>query len=222
MNDWKVCRIDWQNHILLVFSVVAGLALAKLFEVFISFNFQLYESVICGLIFFVIFDNWYFLHKDLTMISVRTPLEVVFHLASLVVYACLPFLYGISLIAINQIRITENVALTDPADFLIISLMLICAFDAARKGVIVSKLVRRNEQLNAYEKQIVGAYIFFVITGIAYSITLFILLCWGASSDWTLMRKTLVAVPVWIVIRFTDNWAVPKIAGYLRDFFLKR
>ena len=128
----------WDDHILIVFSVLAGLSLSETFRSFSSAP-SLFPALILSLAaFYIILDNWYFLHKDLSVIEIGSGVEVIFYLVSLITYACLPYLYFINIDIAQHSKL--HGWFTTAAEWMLLNLILLCFFDAIRKVITYGHL----------------------------------------------------------------------------------
>lgn len=206
-------NVHWDGHILVVFSVLAGLAFQKVFDFLQNSGFLLVETILSIAVFYVILDNWYYLHKDLALFNVEKPIEVVFYVLSTVVYSCLPFLYGA-----NSSK--ANLGLNPPEWFLL-NLVMICLFDAFRKAATIYKFHNNQINLEIHTRRLVGSYTFCMMTGFFYAVILLFLLIAFKSSNWDLLTKTFFVVGIWGLIRATDNIIIPRVSDVSARIFLE-
>jgi hypothetical protein len=206
-------RPKWDEHILVVFSVLAGLSFAEAFNVLASSNFGTAEVILSVAVFYIVLDNWYFLHRDLAVIDLEYPTEVILYLLSLLTYACLPYLYG------NK---SKSATILSPPEWLLMNLALICLLDAVRKTVTVYRIHKmRQRGLSEAEKRLAGAYIFYFLTGYFYSVLLFLSISFSLSSTRSLTLKSLLVVVAWAIIRGVDRLVIPRISDLVARIFLE-
>lgn len=202
----------WDEHVLVVFSVLAGLSFAEAFNVLASSDFRITEIILSVAVFYIVLDNWYFLHKDLAAIDLVWPSEVVLYLLSLLTYACLPYLYGV------RSNLPANLG---PPEWMLINLLLICLIDAIRKTVTLIRLRQdASETVDESEKKLAGAYVFYSLTGYFYTSLLGIAIAFSVSSGWSLILKSISVVGIWAVIRGIDNVVIPRTADMIARIFL--
>jgi hypothetical protein len=123
----------WDEHIQVVFSVLAGLSFAEAFNVLASSSFRTAEVILSVAVFYIVLDNWYLLHKDLSVIDLEYPAEITMYLISLLTYACLPYLYGIK---------SRTLSTVGPPEWLLVNLALIALVDAIRKSIMLMCFIR--------------------------------------------------------------------------------
>lgn len=208
-----ITRPNWDEHILVVFSVLAGLSFAEAFNVVASSNFATAEVILSVAVFYIVLDNWYFLHKDLAVIDLEYPSEVILYLLSLMTYACLPYLYGSK---------SKSATMLSPPEWMLMNLALICLLDAVRKTVTVYRINKmRQRGLSEAEQRLAGGYIFYFLTGYFYSVVLFLAVWFSISSTRSLNFKSLLVVGVWAVIRGVDRLVIPRISDLVARIFLE-
>lgn len=202
----------WDEHIQIVFSVLAGLSFAEAFSVLANAGFGVTEILLSAGVFYIVLDNWYYLHRDLTVIDIESALEVGLYLLSLITYACLPYLYGVK----SQLN-----GGFDPPTWMLINLVLICFVDALRKSVTLShlrKTARKN--LSVVEKKLAGAYVFYALTGYFYTLVLLLATGFSLSSSWGVEIKAIVVLVIWFTIRIVDTVIIPKTSDMMASIFL--
>ncbi len=205
---------NWDEHILIVFSVLAGLAFTESFSQLSLKGFGITESILTFLVFYVVMDNWYWLHKDLVIIDVTSSIEVVLYLLSVVSYSCVPYMFGTK---------SNAVVGVGAAEWMMINLAIICFIDATRKTASLIKL--HNLSLEGYEeneKKLIGRFVFFVITGFCYTIFLIIATAYSVKCTSPAEFKATLVVLIWIAIRIIDLIVMPKISYWVTNVFLER
>jgi hypothetical protein len=203
-------RPKWDEHIQVVFSVLAGLSFAEAFNVLASAGFGLTETFLSIAVFYIVFDNWYYLHKDLTVIDVESELEIGLYLLSLMTYACLPYLYGVN---------SKLNGGFDPPTWMLINLLLICFVDAIRKTVTLANL-RKNKNFSNSEKKLAGAYVFYSLTGYFYTIILLLATSFSLSITIEVYIKAILVVVLWFAIRIIDIVLIPRTSNLMVKIFL--
>lgn len=205
---------QWDQHILIVFSVLAGLSFDKAFDVVASSGFRLAYIILSIMVFYIVLDNWYYLHKDLRIIDVDKPVEIAFYLLSTIVYSCLPYLYIVK-------NVNPSISL-EPPEWMLVNLVLICFIDALRKMVTLIKMRSNSRKyVNDTDRRLVGAYVFYALSGFFYTILLTALIFASVFSSLSVVIKTLIVVLIWGFVRAIDLTVVPKAADLIAQIFLE-
>ncbi len=195
-------RTDWDNHIQLVFSVLVAVALPQAF-LFINQNNYTADSVLLfTMVFYIVLDNWYHLYSDMHLFDIDTRSEVVLYFLSLVAYACLPFLYGVSSATFETIG---------PPEWMLINLALICILDALRKATTVLKL--RGKTLDASTRHLVGGYVLYAVSGFFYSTILIVITMVLSARQMDVTFRAGVVGGIWVLIRTLDLAVIPRVAS---------
>lgn len=200
----SVIRRPWDTHILLVFSVLVSVALAQNFEVVGKARFRTAESLLFLLVFYVVLDNWYHLHKTLYLVDIDSGPEIISHLIYLVPSSCLPYLYGVQSGATSSL---------DSVDWMLLNLALVCLTDSIRKAIAILKYRSARAGLTDEVRKVLGSYFFYATTGFLYAIVLGLLITYSLSA-W-------VAIILWVVIRTIDLVATPRISATMSKIILE-
>jgi len=206
----------WDQHVLLVFSVLACIAWGKLFDLYAHSLSDPISLLFAITIFYIILDNWYWLHKDLMTFDVEISSEVIFYLLAAISYACLPYIYGVS----SQ---STDPMLSAP-EWLIINLFLICVFDSIRKCITLRKIRSKprdyfGEHAFDTKQYLAGAYVFYTLTGVLYSLGFIILFLVCRSSNWSITIKSLLVICIWAFVRISDTILIPKFSKYMYSIY---
>jgi len=202
---------NWDGQILVIYSVLAGLAFAEIFRTLGDTGYgTTFELVVAVFVFYVIFDNWYFIHQDLNVFDIERPTEVTLYTLSAVVNSCLPYLF---------VFVREPFGLIPP-QWLLVNLVLITLFDAARKFIILRRL-KKQGLANFEQRRLWGTYVFYFGSGLFYTVGLSLVLMALHSSSLPLERQAIMVVATWILLRIVDNivikmWA-EKFTGIFDD-----
>ncbi|MBC8030006.1 MAG: hypothetical protein H7Z16_07835 [Pyrinomonadaceae bacterium] len=189
----------------MVYSVLAGLAFDKSFDFLATSQWQLADAILVVAVFFIVLDNWIYLHLYIRVIDVELVWEVVLYLLAALSYSCIPFLY--------LARSTSSAIPLDAPGWLLVNLFLICIIDTITKCTTLLKMRRRDfSTLTPAEKRLTGAYAFYAFTGPIYA-----LLIGGAViglhlASWGIIKKSLIVVAGWLLIRLIDRLVVPLVA----------
>lgn len=206
--------VKWDQHLLVVFSVLAGLSFDKAFDVVASSGFRLAYIILSITVFYIILDNWYFLHRDLHLITIDNPIEIAFYLLSIIVYSCLPYLYIVK-------SVNPSVPL-EPHEWMLVNLALICFIDALRKTITLIKMRSKPDKyINEEDRRLVGAYVFYCLSGYFYTILLSVIILVSVLSSFNVIIKTLFVVAIWGVIRTIDLVVIPRTASLIARIFLE-
>lgn len=206
-------KVDWDTNILVIYSVLAGLSFAQCFDTLTASGFSSTKAALLIVVFYIVLENWYYLHVYLRLYDIDKPTEVVFYLFSILLYSCLPFLY-----------VTKNIGTVcsiGPPEFLMLNLSLICLVDGISKHITLMKFrTIPLEKLSQEQIDLVGSFMFYAMTGYFY----FILLALGAwiisGSTIPDLLKAATVFSIWFGIRVIDRVIIPRISGYLSRFIL--
>jgi hypothetical protein len=195
---------QWDQHILRVFSVFAGLALSQAIQVVAESKFQ-YDAVIVSFgVFFVVLDCWYHIHKDLSVVDIEGSVEVIIYILLITLFCCLPYLYTAR-------------AVTDSYGFLkhelfLLNLAAMCGVDMIAKGLTIRRL-RTSPVDDPGQRDVLGKYMFFMVTDGAYAVILLTLTWISTLVSWSVDLRASLAVALWLVVRATDKLVVARISG---------
>ena len=202
---------QWDDLILVVYSVLVGLSLDKNFDFFAHSETKLSSAILLVGIFIVVLENWIYLPVYLRVIDIDTPEEVVLYLFAVISYSCIPALY---------LANAEASVLT-PAEWILLNFALICLVDALSKLKSLRKMrTKEPDSLTPTERNLAGSYVFYAYTGIFYSIVLSALVWIVDVSHWSLTIQSLVTTFSWLIIRAIDRIAIPKTVNILAHFYL--
>ena len=197
----------------MVYSVLSGLAFDKSFDFLSTSQSQLADAILVVAVFFVVLDNWIYLHLYIRVIDIDSIREVVLYLLAAISYSCIPFLY--------LARSTKSAITLDAPGWLLANLSLICILDALTKFTTLRKLRRPgHSSLSRDEKKLAGTYAFYALTGPLYAIGLAIAAGGLHISAWGPIAKSLIVVAGWMLIRFIDRLVVPFAADVLTNIYL--
>jgi len=203
--------IKWDQHVLLILSVLAGLAFTRTFDLLKDFKYSAVAGILTVVVLYVVLDNWYTLHSDLAIFDIDRPSEAILSVLAVIAYSCLPFLYGAA---------PGNTALgLSPPEWMIGNFVLICILDSLRKIVTVVKFNNPTEPVDEIRLQLLGAYVFYIVTGVLYAVTLCGLLMIIRLSNWPEPTKALIVMCAWLVVRTSDKLIIPKISIFAANAF---
>lgn len=209
----SVKKINWDTHILVVYSVLAGLSLAQCFDTLTASSFDPTKAILLSAVFYIVFDNWYCLHVRLRLYDIERPIEVVFYLIAIVFYSCLPFLYAAK-------NLTSVASLSFP-EFLLINLSIICLFDAISKHATLTRLCRISKQPSTKEQiTLVGTFVFYTTTGYIYFVLLLFVIWLLKNSSLSSTWKAALVVVLWFAVRTIDRLVIPRASGYLAGLIM--
>ncbi|MDH5506170.1 MAG: hypothetical protein OEZ02_02990 [Anaerolineae bacterium] len=206
-------NINWDDHILRVFTVLAGITISAAFNVIATKNLVTEDILFSVLVLYIVLDNWYGLTKDLSYFDVVDPSEVIFYLLSLFTYACLPYLFGIRSDLISDFKQPE---------WMLVNLAMLCLFDAVRKSLTVRRLKKSpNFANNLPEKVLLGSYVFYALSGYFYFLLLFLGTLVLSKSSATIITKVSIVFGIWLLIKTIDVVAIPRTSEIMASIFLK-
>ncbi len=175
--------LHWDSLILVVYSVLVGLSLDKNFDFFSSSPDHLYAAILMVGLLIVVLENWVYLPLYLRAVDIESTGESSLYLISAIVYSCIPALY------MNQTGLWGFGA----TEWIALNFALICIVDSLTKAFTVRKMHRRTRRvLSEDERAVVGAYLFYSITGFFYAVLLFIQVAYLFASALTPIQKALI------------------------------
>jgi len=200
--------VRWDEHILVVYSVLAGLAFEQGFSFLATSSVHLGDVVLLVGVFFIVLENWIYLHLYLRVIDVQTTSEVTLYLLASISYSCIPFLY------LAQSR-QSGIAFTAP-QWLLANYLLICFLDSVTKAVTLRKMrVKGFDKLNEDEHRLVGTYFFYAVTGMLYTVILLVVILLVPVKTWDPTVQAIAVVAIWVFIRIVDRYVIPRTADGL-------
>lgn len=204
---------DWNDHILVVFSILAAFTLDKSFDELSRLKFDLAQGVMFFGVFYILLENWYHVHKDLMIFDISLPSEVVFYVLTTLTFSFLPFIYGKRTIPLMGL---------DGPDWLMINLLLILLVDSTRRIITARKLSFKGDVgLTISQKRLVGEYAFYGITGYAYLMILFVVfMSLHGKATLHVSLKAGTVIGIWGLIRVSDVVLVSRASRYMARIFL--
>jgi hypothetical protein len=190
---------EWGPNLQIVFSVLIGVSFAQAFTILGQSHFELSQLLLVATVFYVVFDCWYGLNRELTHLLVARGRDIALYLAALVCYSCLPFLYFAH---------TATTPSFGAAEFLTANLSIICIFDAVRRNVV---FLRNGNKTPADEKRWHKRNNYLVITGYAYGVILALGTLLFASSNLSTDLRAGIILVVWLIFRGVDYIMIEKL-----------
>ena len=205
-------RVGWDEHVLIVYSVLVGLSLDKSFDFFANSQDKVSSGILLvGIIVFVL-ENWVYLPLYLKVIDIESTKEVSWYVSATIMYSCIPALY---------LAKTDGTFLSAP-QWILINFSLICFVDAITKLLTLGKmrLKYNHSDMNNIEKELAGTYVFYAYTGIFYTFLLAILVVIVNLSHMSILLQSIITTGSWLTIRAIDRFALPRTTNALAYFYL--
>jgi uncharacterized membrane protein len=188
----KSAEPDWASHLQIVFTVLIGVAFAQAFTILGEAHFNLAQLLLIATVFYVVFDCWFALNRDLMHLAATKGPDITLYLVTLVSYSCLPFLYFAH---------TASTPSFEAPEFLTANLAAICILDAIRRTLVF----RRNGNSAAPdEKRWHSKNRYLILTGYGYGglLVLGTLAFTGWDASATLKAGLIFAF--WVIFRIVD------------------
>lgn len=204
-------RVEWDQWILTVYSVLVGLTLDKSFDFFTTSDNKIASAILLVSILIVVLENWIYLPIYFKVINVDLKIEVWMYIFAAISYSCLPGLY----IARNQAPI-----LSAPL-WILLNFAFICFVDSITKLITINKLIKKDRNLiTKEEKFIIGDYSFYMISGFFYAslLTLETIILSHKFLDPILMAS--IVTGSWLVIRAFDKIFIKTISLKILSFLM--
>jgi hypothetical protein len=206
-------KLTWDGHILIVYSVLAGLSFDKSFDVFSrSINFGI-DALLLGVVFFIVLDNWYNMNVYFDTIDIDQPFEIILYLITAICFSCLPFLYFA--------RSAPAFLGLDSPTLLLINFILILSFDSLAKYVSYrkTKLKSKGKTLSSEKRRLLAKFIFIAFSGLVYIVLMIILLFILQIEllNISITSKAAVVAVFWILIRLLDTIVLVRFHKAIAD-----
>lgn len=204
-------EVEWNRQILVVYSVLAGVAIAQCLAWLTSPILTPGRLILLALVMYVVLDNWRSLafesscadqgswgdHLGLTMGAVISS-------------TCIPFAFlapGLRYVAA-------------PPELLLLNLAGLCLFDGLRRSYSLRRM-RWREDAPQREREHVGTYIFLAISDFAYAVILMVGVMVLSQLHLDLGLGAMIVAIMWSVVRVSDWLIVRSFAdtfyGYMES-----
>jgi uncharacterized membrane protein len=179
-----------------VFTVLIGVSLAQAFASLGEAQFELSQLLLIATVFYVVFDCWYNLNRDLQHLratnGLANGLDITLYLVTLVSYSCLPFLYFADTAATPSF---------EPPEFLTANLAAICILDAIRRTLVFK---RNGNDVGPEERRWHSKNRYLIVTGYAFggffALGTVVFTGWDASQT----ARAAIILVAWVVVRLID------------------
>lgn len=201
---------DWRQHLQIVFSVLVGVSFAQAFGVATKPHLSLSRFLLILTVFYVALDCWYNLNFQLIHFRRSKWWDLGLYLFALIFYSCLPFLYFA--------QTKSNISFGLP-ELLMVNLSLICVSDAIRRTVIVVRTrrwVKKKPEVVEYltkdDIDRFGADTYFLLSGYAFGLILFLVACLLRNEDPDVNITAALILISWLAVRTIDHFLIKSLS----------